>query len=221
MQRRIIVLAASTVLGCASALAAGTTPLPYAYSASIAVSVPKNSAGEANAKLKGQPTATRFTPCNSGKDQLLFTLKYDAGKDSTSPILDTYVLFRSPGGVFFTLARQQSNAIGPVMRMYPTVAALDDPDPAPPSPDVPPNPVAATQTYTAAANYLGGLKNEALLGGELALEGLEEGIWMVSAIVADSASVKFGDPATWKAWDTATFMVGKPWTGTTPPTTCN
>ena len=219
MQRRFTAIAACAFVWGGGALAAGTaTPPPYAYSASIAITVPKNSAAEANGKLKGQPTATRFTPCSAGKDQLLFTLKYDAGKDSASPIVDTYVLFRSPGGMFFTLARQQANAIGPLLKGYPTVASLNYRTPVTTPPAVPAGTDAFEQTYTAAANNLGGLKTEVLLGGELALEGLEEGVWMITTIVADSSSVNFADPSTWKAWDTATFMLGKPWTGTTAST---
>jgi hypothetical protein len=31
--------------------------------------------------------------------------------------------------------------------------------------------------------------------------------------MADGAVVNFDDPATWDAWDVATFVPGKPWVG--------
>ncbi|GAB1386176.1 hypothetical protein MASR1M59_13240 [Melaminivora sp.] len=183
------------LLGLATSAQAQTTPAAYKYAATVSVAVPKNSAADAASKDKTLPTSIKFSPCNAGRDQLLFTVKYDAGKDSAS-LQNTYLIFHRDNS-FFPLVRQGlNNVIAPIFKSYTSPA------------DIP-----GSDSYTAAENNLGGLKTDIVLGGELPLEGMASGIWMVTAIIAPAASVNFDDPATWSAWDTTTFMLGKPWIG--------
>ena len=75
-----------------------------------------------------------------------------------------------------------------------------------------------TDAYAAANNNLGYAQTEVIFGGNIGLEGLSAGLWLLTAIIADSATVNFDDPSTWDAWDSKPFMLGKPWKGTTAPT---
>jgi hypothetical protein len=72
---------------------------------------------------------------------------------------------------------------------------------------------------------LGYAQTETILGGNIPLEGLSSGLWLVTAIIGGSSitgttatAVNFDDPSTWDAWDSKPFMLGKPWKGTTAPT---
>ncbi len=201
MHKRIPLAAGACLLalaGLAQAQATPTTPTPpaYKYAVSVSITVPANSAGSIASKDKTQPTSTRFSPCSSASDQLLFTVKYDAGKDANS-LQNTYVIFHRQDSFFPLVRRGLNNVTAPFFKAYADPSNID-----------------RTDAYTLAANNLGGLKTENLLGGELPVEGLASGIWMVTAIVAPAATVDFDKPSTWSAWDTATFMLGKPWTGT-------
>lgn len=198
MQDRFSLGAGACLLALAGLAHAQTTPPTpaYKYVVSVSITVPANSAGSIAAKDKTQPTSTRFSPCSSASDQLLFTVKYDAGKDASN-LHNTYVIFHRDDSFFPLVRRGLNNVTAPFFNAY---AA--------------PGSISSADAYTLAANNLGGLKTENLLGGELPVEGLASGIWMVTAIVAPAATVNFDNPATWSAWDTATFMLGKPWTGT-------
>ena len=74
----------------------------------------------------------------------------------------------------------------------------------------------AANVYLPAADNLGqGAQTETVLGGYINLEYISTGTWQLVAIIANSATVDFEDPATWAAWDTTTLMLGKPWAGKT------
>lgn len=190
------------LLALASLAHAQTAPTApsYKYSVTLTLTVPKGSAAEAAAKDKTKPAAMRYSPCLAGTstapnlDQLAFNLKYDAGKDSTS-MRNVYLLFYKDG-TFFPLVRQRLTTTGSFFKSYPSVSNI-----------------LATDTYTAAGDNLGGAQTEVILGGNLVLEGLPSGVWTVTAIVAAPNSINFDNPATWDAWDTVPFMLGKPWLG--------
>lgn len=191
--------AALALLISTSALHAQPTPPAYKYSTTITVAAPKGSAGELAAKDKTLPVGLRFSPCNAtGLDQLAFTLKYDAGKPAVgsvpSSLQNVYLVFHKDG-VFFPLVRQPLlGTTGPYF-VSRTVTTMD-----------------ADDTYTAAANNLGGIQTEVVLGGNLTVEELPSGVWNLTAIIANGSAVNFDDPTTWSAWDTTSFILRKPWT---------
>lgn len=175
----------------------------YKYSVSVTVSEPKGSAAEQTKAGPTKPSSTKFSPCSSlaGLDQLTFTLKYDAGKYSTTSDSrrSIYILFNKPDlatGGYAALVKNPLKSTSPFFVVTDTAAATNKGD-----------------TYIAAADNLSVAQSEVLLGGNLRLENLPSGVWSVTAIVADSTAVNFDDPATWDAWDVATFVLGKPWVG--------
>ena len=177
----------------------------YKYSVVLSVAAPKGSASETALKDKTLPTATRFSPCTAaaGLDALAFTIKYDAGKPATttpvaaSTLKDVYLVFHKDGN-YFPLVRQPLTQTGAYFKVYTNPASILGGD-----------------AYTLQANNLGGLQTEVLLGGNLSMQGLDSGVWLVSAIIADAGAVNFDDPATWAAWDTLAFVLRKPWKGAT------
>lgn len=198
---RLKTLAAATcVLACAGAIPAlaappSTPPPAYKYSASLSITVPKGSSAEIASKDKAKPAAMRYSPCTSEQlDQLAFNLKYDAGKGAT--LQNVYLIFHKDGG-FFPLVRQRLTSTSAFFKSYAAATSIGSGD-----------------TYTAAEDNLGGMQTEVILGGNLVLEGLPSGVWTITAIVAP-AGADFDDPATWSAWDTVPFMLGKPWEGVT------
>lgn len=202
-----------TALGMMAALtfqafapvASAQTATTYKYSVSITVSEPPGSAAALTAAGPKKPTSTKSSPCSSASalDQLNFTLKYDAGKNTA--IADTrrsiYVIFNKPDfatGGYVVLVKNPLQSVSPFFVATDTAAAI-----------------VKANTYIAAANNLSVAQSETLLGGNLRLEGLPTGLWSVTAIMADSAAVNFDDPSTWDAWDVTTFVLGKPWMGAT------
>jgi hypothetical protein len=186
-------------------VATAQTASTYKYSVSITVSEPAGSAAALTAAGPKKPTSTKSSPCSSptALDQLNFTLKYDAGKYTASA--DTrrsiYVIFNKPDlatGGYVSLVKKPLLSPAPFFVASDTAAAT-----------------VKTNTYIAAADNLSVAQSEVLLGGNLRLEGLPTGLWSVTAIMADSTAVNFDDPATWDAWDVATFVLGKPWVGVT------
>lgn len=190
-------VAAMALLGHSGA---ATAQVSYAYSVNLTVTAPKGSAAETAAKNRKLPAGMRFSPCDAAAlDQFAFTIKYDAGKPATgsvpSTVQNVYLVFHKDGA-YFPLVRQ------PLLGTSPYFAGYGDP-----------SSILSTDTYTAAADNLGGLQTEVVLGGNLTVQGLDSGVWNITAIIA-SPPVNFDDPATWSAWDTVPFMLRKPWKGT-------
>lgn len=67
--------------------------------------------------------------------------------------------------------------------------------------------------YLSANENIGSGKiSEQLLRSYMRFDGSQKGVWSLTGIIANAADVDFLDPATWAAWDTASFMLGTPWT---------
>lgn len=204
---KALAIVAAMVLQASAPLATAQTAASYKYAVSITVSEPIGSASALTAAGPAKPSSTKWSPCTSATalDQLNFTLKYDAGKTVTTGATTTdsrhniYVIFNKPEETtngYFTLVKNSLVAASAYFVASNSASTIVN-----------------TNTYIAAADNLGGLRTEILLGGNLRLEALPTGIWSVTAIVADSATVNFDDPATWDAWDVSTLVLGKPWKG--------
>ena len=214
-----MLFAASLLLAVHSATALAQTPdpepKPYtSYSAVLTITAPSGSAGASLKKT--QPTGTKFSPCSSAEslDQLTLTIKYDAGKIAENK-RNLYVFFYraeaegkkidpASEGVendppFFSVTKRRSGTPYLITERY-SISDL--------------NANRDVDAYVPAADNLGGAITETVLGGNSVLEGLASGTWQAIAIVADGATVDFDDPETWLAWDVATFVLRKPWQGT-------
>lgn len=200
---------AATVMLMACALApaavsAQTASPAYKYSVTLSIGAPAGSAAAAITTDKTLPIATKFTPCTATKlDQFAFTIKYDAGKVAAD-LQDVYLIFHKPElatNGYFPLVRRSITSAAPFFKVYNAAAQI-----------------LPTDTYVSATANVGGAQTEVVLGGNLPLEGLDAGLWMVTAIIAPAASVNFDDPTTWKAWDSIGFLLRKPWRGTSTPT---
>ena len=213
-------------LACAVALLASafvstgygqTTPVPYKYSVTLGITTPKASAADLATKDKTLPASIDFSPCDSAtaKDQLAFTIKFDAGKKAEE-LRNVYVIFSHPD-TGLTAGSNPYLALS-VFRDKLTNSALFKPYATAAG-------IQASDTYAAATTNLGYAQTETILGGNIPLEGLSSGLWLVTAIIGGSSisnttatAVNFDDPSTWDAWDSKPFMLGKPWKGTTAPT---
>lgn len=222
-------------LACAVALLATAfagSSYAYNYSVTLGITTPKASAAELAGKNKTLPAGIDFSPCIPGVaedvakkikaapnlDQLAFTIKYDAGKDAD--LQNVYVIFSHPdtatGGAtphpYLVLKRNKLGADVEFMP-YPDVAKMNAGHTITGTPPV--NvPAAASAPYTSKADNLGYAQTETILGGNLVLEGLPSGLWLVTAIIGDGATIDFDKPSTWSAWDSKPFLLRKPWKGT-------
>ena len=204
----------------ASAFAGNSYAAGYNYSVTLGITTPKASAAELAGKNKTLPAGIDFSPCipaaaedvaNKVKaapnlDQLAFTIKYDAGK-TTENLQNVYLIFSHPdtaliaGGkpyLALSVFRDKLTA-NAEFKSYATAAGIQ-----------------AADTYAAASSNLGYAQTETVLGGNIPLEGLASGLWLLTAIVGGNGTpISFDDPSTWKAWDSVPFMLRKPWKGTT------
>ena len=220
----------------ATAFAGNSYAAGYNYSVTLGITTPKASAAELAGKNKTLPAGIDFSPCipaaaedvaNKVKaapnlDQLAFTIKYDAGKE-TADLQNVYVIFSHPDTAtavapaypYLVLKRNKLGADVEFMP-YPDVAKMNAGHTiaATPSTLAVNVPKAADAAYTSKAYNLGYAQTETILGGNLVLEGLPAGLWLVTAIIGDSATIDFDKPSTWSAWDSKPFMLRKPWKGT-------
>lgn len=204
----------------ATAFAGNSYAAGYNYSVTLGITTPKASAAELAGKNKTLPAGIDFSPCipaaaedvaNKVKaapnlDQLAFTIKYDAGK-TTENLQNVYLIFSHPdtaliaGGkpyLALSVFRDKLTA-NAEFKSYATAAGIQ-----------------AADTYAAASSNLGYAQTETVLGGNIPLEGLASGLWLLTAIVGGNGTpISFDDPSTWKAWDSVPFMLRKPWKGTT------
>ena len=180
----------------------------YKYAISVTITAPAGTSAALIAADKSKPVSTKLSPCNgaTNPDQLNFTLKYDAGKTTTSGAVttdsrrDVYVIFHQPEiaiNGYFLLKKNALTAAAPFFVASASAAVIP-----------------VSSSYIAQADNLGGAQTEVLLGGNIRLETLPTGIWAVTTIIGGSATpVDFDNPATWDARDVATFVLGKPWQG--------
>lgn len=192
-------LLASAAYMPSSYAATAVVATPYAYSASVTITAPKGSSADVSSKEKNLPTGVKFSPCTTTNlDQLIFTVKYDAGK-TVDDMQSVYIVFNKPDTPsygFYPLVRKSSLG-GAAFRIYSG-----------------PEDMYSSDTYTAAANNLGGAQTEVISGGGMSMETLGSGLWMLTVIVASEKTVSFDDASTWSAWDTVPFMLRKPWMST-------
>ncbi|MDD2762051.1 MAG: hypothetical protein PHH11_17385 [Methylomonas sp.] len=191
-----------------------------APSIKLAITFPKNSAGE---KLSGGlPSSTKISPCSdiAKMDAATFTLTYDATNPlstKTAPLtpLDVYLFFYNPDTVDGTNKFYSVNQ--DLLRRVVNVDAYLDADA-----------VKSAKLAGTLAPYLSGLDNynngsmtEILFGTAIRLDalasqststGLSTGTWQLIGILSD-ANFDFTNPSTWLAWDVATMMFGMPWHG--------
>lgn len=213
----------------ASAFAGNSYAAGYNYSVTLGITTPKGSSAEIASKDKTLPAGVDFSPCwakvaatvdAAGKtipeklnlDQLAFTIKFDAGKKAEE-LRNVYVIFSHPD-TGLTAGSNPYLALS-VFRDKLTNSALFKPYATAAG-------IQASDTYAAATTNLGYAQTETILGGNIPLEGLSSGLWLVTAIIGGSSitgttatAVNFDDPSTWDAWDSKPFMLGKPWKGTT------
>jgi len=149
--------------------------------------------------------------CNNAGigDAVTITLAYNAGS-TTADFRDVYLFFYNPSAAgynsdprVFVVSKTNLASGGPAL------------DPRADIQDV----VAGADAYLPAAKNLGGAKTETLFGDYILLDGAADGTWQIVGIIADSAKINCDDPSTWDAWDVASLILGKPWTGS-PYTLC-
>ena len=219
----------------ATAFAGNSYAAGYNYSVTLGITTPKASAAELAGKNKTLPAGIDFSPCipaaaedvaNKVKaapnlDQLAFTIKYDAGKE-TADLQNVYVIFSHPdtgltagAKPYLVLKRDELTADVKFLGYANTTEMM-----AGNSSAIPPLEKAANAPYTSKARNLGYAQTEVILGGNIPLDalppatGLSSGLWLVTAIIGDGATIDFDKPSTWSAWDSKPFMLRKPWKGT-------
>ncbi len=199
-------VAIAALLGLLAALGTNSASAAYSYKMTVAIAMPKGSAGASLATT--QPTSTKFTPCTAGKpDAVTFTVSYDAGKVAGTDLKDVYVILRSPSSVFYPdgiLYTLTKNTLGGGITFTgrANAAALTA--------------AKATDIYLKVADNPGvGSITDTLLASFISVDGVVTGTWQLIGIIADSATVNFDDPNTWAAWDIATVVFSQPWTGAT------
>lgn len=167
----------------------------YAYKVTMTLTSPKGSAGEKLAT--SQPTSTKLAPCSDAKpDQVTITVTYDAGK-TTLEKRDLFLLLHSPTDGLYALKKGPPPTISGPFTSTTLVGSV------------------SANIYLPAADNLGqGAQTDTVMAGYINLETIATGTWQVVAIIANSTTVDFDDPATWAAWDVTTLLVGKPWVGT-------
>lgn len=179
---------------------AATTTTTTNYSMKIVPSMPIGSAGATS--VTTQPANTPYSPCSSSSavDAVTFTLNYNAGSGST--LLDVYMLLFNPNGdgitvpKFFVVSKSTLISGGVALSARANVSNLSPSD-----------------MYLARTSNPGGAITETLLGSFIPVDGVPTGTWQVIGIIADHNTINFDDPSTWAAWDVATVVLRKPWTG--------
>lgn len=193
----IIIIGTAILLMPSFTMAATTTS---SYSMKVVVSMPTGSDGATLSTT--MPSNTKISPCSTTAgakvNQVSFTVTYNAG---TVPDKDIYlILFNPEHDMFLTIEKQPFPNPNITMSSYDSIEKLND--------------AKADCIYISKSQNTGGSVTENLFN--IILTGADgiAGTWQLIGIVADSSSVDFDDPSTWAAWDTATFMIRKPWIGT-------
>jgi hypothetical protein len=200
----------------------------YAYKISVAVTIPKGYAGAVSKVYR--PSNTKFTPCleNAGDaentmDGVIFTVTYDAGKPKSTTSTtsedsrrNVYLILYNPevdpdlgGGPYYTISRLSLGNPQFILSSYIDFNALIA--------------GAGLDPYLKFDENPGsGAITEQVFGGVINMKGVTSGTWqMVGIIAKDTVNFQYPiDPIDttniWEAWDVATLVVGKPWTGTDP-----
>lgn len=172
------------------------------YAMKIVPTMPKGSSGEKPAST--YPTNTKISLCNDAAklDAVTFTLTYNAG---TTADKDVYIILYNPevASKYYSILKPKLTTTT-LVNVRASLAALTA--------------AKATDIYLPMASNPGGAQTETLLGNFIPLDGIPTGTWQLIGIVADSTTVDFDDITTWSAWDVATIILNKPWTGATVAT---
>lgn len=192
------------VLGLTLALSAGcfapgeSLAATSTYSMKVVASMPTGSNGASLAST--YPTNTKFTPCNNAVklDAVTFTVTYNAGTTADKDVY--FILYNSESASKYYSILKPKMTTSTLVNARATLAALTA--------------AKATDIFLAKANNPGGAQTETLLGNFIPVDAVGTGTWQLIGIVADSTTVDFDDITTWSAWDVATVVFNKPWTGT-------
>ena len=220
-KRTLCAASAAIVLGL-SATVAQAQPATYAYSAAITLGTPAGTSGAVNGTTnKKLPIGIKNLSClPATKDQLSFTLKFDAGKPASGPsddpvqstLQNVYLIFSKDSGLFATVYRESTSG-SPLTGLALNVKTATAIGASATTTTTDLN-YYKTKPYYKSTNLLGGVQTEVFVGGPLPFEAFESGIWSATLIIAPETVVDFDDPSTWSAWDTGPFLLRKPWKGT-------
>lgn len=203
IRNSLIVLIGIGILLLPSLAKAATTT---AYSMKVVVTMPKGSEG--GTLTTAMPSNTKFSPCTTVAaakvNSASLTITYNAGTPADK---DIFIILFNPNYTtpFIAFGKQTFPSSLLVTTPYATVEDLTTAAKA-----------GATECiYLTRARNSGGSITETILNVVLTGAADVAGTWQVTGIIADYATVDFDDPTTWSAWDTGTFMIRKPWIGTT------
>lgn len=184
-------------------LALLATPAEAAYSMKVVASMPKGTAGEKPAAK--YPTNTKMSPCDNPLfDAVTFTVTYEATNAAKKVDRDVYFVLSNPEAKMAPkfLMLQKRNLGSDFSSTYRGDVSEF-------------SPIADIYMPRAENLSIGGPFTDIIISNAISLQGAGAGIWTLTGIVADGTSPNFSfdDPTTWDAWDTATIMLRKPWTG--------
>jgi hypothetical protein len=154
-------------------------------------------------------TTTRFTPCRTGETNNFLTFTISATGLATGH--DIYLLFRQPTGTpsarnYLSLQKTGLASGGLSIVAHNAQADGDALDGLRAGTLLP---------YLVKANHLGATFSETIFGTAVGLNTLATGTWQATAVVAGTGTgadlFDLGNPRTWAASDTVTFMLGAPW----------
>lgn len=207
IRNSFIVLIGIGILLLPSLTKAATTT---AYSMKVVVTMPKGSEGEKPGTT--MPSNTKISPCISGAtgkvNSVSFAVTYNAG---TVPDKDVFILLFNPNLAekFLAFGKQTFPISTLIVSPYGDVSALTA------AVNLAANDGTSECIYLPRSSNSGGSITETVMNVVLTGAIDVAGTWQVIGIVADGKTVDFDKPDTWAAWDVGTFMVRKPWFGTT------
>jgi hypothetical protein len=174
---------------------------------------PKGSAGDKIDKTLWLPCMSDPTAeiagetMKSTKDLVEFKVTVKSNKlnsDGTGSVSDLYVIFSTDaiGGHYYYLESPTNTFVSAVViNQVSDVAALND--------------EAKSKPYVKKEDFYSDSLTKNIFSGPVTLDGgiLPQGIWLMTAILADSSDPNFDfkDPKTWTAWSTTPFILGAPW----------
>jgi hypothetical protein len=203
IRNSLIVLISVGILLLPSLTKAATTT----YSMKVIVTMPKGSEGEKPSAT--MPSNTKISPCIPGAtgkvNSISFAVTYNAG---TVPDKDVFILLFNPNlSDKFLAFGKQTFPISTVVSPYSDVSALTA------AVNSAANSGTSECIYLPRSSNAGGSITETIMNVVLTGAIDVAGTWQVIGIVADGKTVDFDNPTTWEAWDVGTFMIKKPWFG--------
>ncbi|WP_374353863.1 hypothetical protein [Chitinimonas sp.] len=189
------------------------SPIAHAYKISMAVVMPKGSAGET--LVATQPSSTKFSPCSDKLkvDAFDIQLTFDVLNKNKIADREIYIiLYNAENSPKYLLLMSPTIAIqGGPLRAFNTIYDLDQA-----------STIATFPYLPRERNYVGAGTINLFGGGGVTIDGVISGTWQIIAVVGDRLSTKFSldEPSSWEAWDVATVVFGRPWIGKTLGRTC-